>query len=116
MTFQELRSANDRRNDEKFPECRTWSLCDWMTCLTGEIGEAANIIKKIKHNRFPCSGTAQIPVFENRLQARRALANELADVQIYLDLLAGSVGINLEDTVRLTFNTKSRELNSEVLL
>jgi NTP pyrophosphatase (non-canonical NTP hydrolase) len=116
LTFKQLSIANWNRNNEKFSECRAWSLCDWVTCLVGEVGEAANIVKKMKLGRYPCKGTAETPIFEGPEDATKALASELADTQIYLDLLANSAGVDLESAVREKFNQKSKELQSKITL
>lgn len=36
-----------------------WSLSDWMTALTGEVGEAANIVKKLNRHRASGRDTRQ---------------------------------------------------------
>ena len=81
-----------------------WSLGEWMTAMTGEVGEAANLIKKIRRGDFSLE------------YARPELAKELADVLIYLDLLAHRAGIDLADAVRQKFNEVSRKQHIEVLL
>ena len=35
-----------------------WSLSDWMTAVTGELGEAANIAKKLNRVRDGIPGNA----------------------------------------------------------
>ena len=72
----------------------SWSLSDWMTATAGELGEAANIIKKMNRNRDGIPGNV-----ESASDLRAMLADELADVVIYLDLLAQAAGFDLE-TVR----------------
>ena len=69
----------------------SWSLSDWMTATAGEVGEAANIIKKLNRVRDGIPGNKETP---EELQA--ALADEIADVVIYLDLLAQAAGFDLE--------------------
>jgi NTP pyrophosphatase (non-canonical NTP hydrolase) len=69
----------------------SWSLSDWMTALAGEVGEAANIIKKLNRFRDGIPGNIETP---RQLQSQ--LAEELADVAIYLDLLAQAAGFDLE--------------------
>jgi NTP pyrophosphatase (non-canonical NTP hydrolase) len=72
----------------------SWSLSDWMTATAGELGEAANIIKKLNRVRDGIPGNAETPE-----QLRTMLADELADIAIYLDLLAQAAGFDLE-TIR----------------
>lgn len=72
----------------------SWSLSDWMTAVAGEVGEAANIIKKLNRFRDGIPGNR-----ETEEELRSALADEIADAAIYLDLLAQAAGFDLE-TIR----------------
>jgi NTP pyrophosphatase (non-canonical NTP hydrolase) len=93
MTFSE-RNLTRCENPNGFNhKLDSWSLSDWMTALTGEVGEAANIIKKLNRIRDGVRGN------NNNLtetQLREDLAEELADVAIYLDLLAQAAGFDLD--------------------
>lgn len=82
-----------------------WSLSDWFTACMGELGEAANIAKKLNRVRDGIPGNTQSP---QELQA--ALADELADVFIYLDLVCQSQGFNLQDAVINKFNRTSAKM------
>lgn len=86
-----------------------WTLSDWMTAVTGELGEAANIVKKLNRVRDGVSGNKQTP---EELQQR--LMEEIGDVFIYLDLLATRAGFKIEDAIRHSFNAKSEELGCEI--
>jgi len=82
-----------------------WSLADWMTAVTGEVGEAANIVKKLNRIRDGIPGNTQTA---DELQA--ALADEIADVFIYLDLMAQAAGFCLSNIVRDKFAKTSRKI------
>lgn len=69
----------------------SWSLSDWLTATAGELGEAANIIKKLNRVRDGIPGNTETPE-----QLRAQLAEELADVAIYLDLMVQAAGFDLE--------------------
>lgn len=71
-----------------------WSLSDWTTAVAGELGEAANIVKKLNRVRDGIPGNA-----ETEHELRDKLADEIADTVIYLDLMAQAAGFDLE-TVR----------------
>lgn len=71
-----------------------WTLSDWMTATTGELGEAANIIKKLNRIRDGIPGNDKT---EDELRAQ--LADEIADTYTYLDLLAQAAGIDLQEAV-----------------
>lgn len=83
----------------------SWSASDWMIAVLGELGEAANIQKKLNRVRDGIPGNK-----ETVGQLKEKLSNELADAYIYLDLFCQSQGIDLELAVNRVFNTKSQEL------
>lgn len=85
-----------------------WSMSDWITATLGELGEAANIVKKLNRVRDGIPGND-----ETEEELRTALADEIADTFIYLDLLAQSLGINLEDAVVKKFNRTSKKIGFE---
>lgn len=80
-----------------------WSLSDWCTALTGELGEAANIIKKLNRHRDGIT-TERDPAPEI-LQAELAL--ELADILAYLLPLASQAGVDLAQAFVTKFNEVS---------
>ena len=75
-----------------------------MLALTGEMGEAANLLKKMKRGDFTLD------------QIREDVGRELADVAIYLDLLADHLGIDLGAVTRSKFNEVSERIGSLVRL
>lgn len=93
LTFAALRKANLQRLPEfknargepahTEPDGSDWCLAQWMNALTGEVGEAANIIKKIDRGDMSLD------------EARKMLADELADIQTYLDIVAYQAGVDL---------------------
>jgi len=87
----------------------SWSLSDWFTATTGELGEAANIAKKLNRVRDGIKGNSETPE-----ELRDALADELADTFIYLDLLAQSQGIKLGDAVVSKFNRTSDKIGCPI--
>jgi NTP pyrophosphatase (non-canonical NTP hydrolase) len=88
-----------------------WSLSDWFLALTGEIGEAANIAKKL--NRFR-DGIPGNKVSKEELQIK--LRQELGDAFVYLDLLCQSQGISIGQAAVEVFNQKSEELGCPIRL
>lgn len=81
LTFDELREANKRRLptfknakgelSHSEPDGSDWSLSDWSNACLGELGEAANIIKKVRRGDITLD------------DARVSLAKEFADVVTY---------------------------------
>lgn len=83
----------------------SWSLSDWMTAVAGELGEAANVAKKLNRVRDGIPGNIETPE-----QLKANLADEIADTFIYLDLLAQSQGIVLQDAVISKFGKTSAKI------
>lgn len=112
LTFNVLRAANEKRLPEfknskgepahSEPDGSDWTLSDWATALSGEVGEAANIIKKVRRGDLTIE------------EARPALAKELADVVTYLDILAKQAGINLGAATIAKFNEVSERVDSTI--
>lgn len=86
-------------------QLHSWSTSDWFTAVVGELGEAANVAKKLNRVRDGITGNDESPD-----ELRLNLGRELADTFIYLDLLAQSVGVNLSDVVPSVFNAKSEKI------
>ena len=106
LTFFQLRVANEARCNRWHPNgVASWTLSDWAVATVGELGEACNIIKKINRIRDGLVGNhgedADASILHNKL------AKELADVVIYLDLIAAAASIDLENAVRDKFNEVS---------
>jgi len=72
--------------------------------MAGEVGEAANIIKKMRRGDL------------DRIKDRSLLADELADVAVYLDLLAYQANIDLGLAVKDKFNRTSERVGCDVRL
>lgn len=108
LTFQQLSRANCARlplflNAKGAPaheedDGSDWTPSDWMLATLGELGEAANKMKKVMRG--------DMPMYE----AREAIADELADTVIYLDILAAQMSISLGRAVAKKWNAKSKEL------
>lgn len=92
-----FKNAHGRPAHDK-PDGSDWCLAQWCNATLGELGEAANIIKKIERGDLTLD------------QARPMLAAELADTVTYLDLLAQRAGINLGDATRDKWNVVSERV------
>ena len=105
LKFSVLRAANlhrlpqfrNKRGDlaHSMPDGSDWSDAQWLEALVGEIGEYANLHKKRVRG--------DIDGVEFLVEA----ADELADVMIYLDILAYRIGVNLAVAVIDKFNRLS---------
>jgi NTP pyrophosphatase (non-canonical NTP hydrolase) len=82
-----------------------WSTSDWFVAIMGELGEAANIAKKLNRARDGVPGKKE-PVKALRDKLRK----ELGDTFVYLDLIAQSLGFFIGDAAVEVFDAKSREI------
>lgn len=108
MNFKEFSRLNRERceSPEGFNHALdSWSMSDWFMATMGELGEAANVGKKLNRVRDGIPGNNETPE-----ELREKLRRELADTLIYLDLLAQSQGIDLSDAVVETFDAKSDKI------
>ena len=106
MTFQRFSALNMARCRDGFKhEPGDWSASDWMVATMGELGEAANVLKKLNRERDGVKGNT-----ETADALRTKLASEIADTFIYLDLLAQSQGFSLADAVTEKFAETSAKI------
>lgn len=84
------------------PDGSDWSLTDWMTAVAGEVGEAANIIKKIRRGDFSLE------------EAKEPLSEELADAVCYIAILAFRADIDLGKAIIRKFNAVSAKVGSQI--
>jgi NTP pyrophosphatase (non-canonical NTP hydrolase) len=81
-----------------------WSVSDWACAMAGEAGEVCNAVKKL--NRIK-KEVQQAVGPQSREEAIAAIAKEIGDTFLYLDLLAQRLGISTEQAIRDTFNRVS---------
>jgi NTP pyrophosphatase (non-canonical NTP hydrolase) len=111
LSLQELRYANVARAEKWHDGAEPWSLADWSNALAGEVGEACNVVKKIR--RLETGTPKSRPDERDRHRLVSMLAGELADTMIYLDLLAHAAGVDLGCAVRDKFNHTSEAFGFE---
>jgi NTP pyrophosphatase (non-canonical NTP hydrolase) len=114
LTFKVLRDANiarlpvfkNARGEPAHSEVdgSDWSLSAWSNAVLGELGEAANLIKKIERGDFTL------------LEKREDLAKELADVVVYLDILAYRAGVDLGMATVSKWNEVSQRVGCRLRL
>ena len=124
LTFDTLRNANIARIPtfknahgelaHTEPDGSDWGPAEWLQALVGELGEYANKRKKFDRG--------DLSLEEFRVEA----AKELADVQIYLDILAmrcldtkkhaDPKGVNLGKATLDKFNEVSVRVDSPVFI
>lgn len=108
LTFNAFHQANCARceaNDGFAHSISQWTISDWMTATMGELGEAANLVKKLNRCRDGIKGNKEE---ESVLHAK--LKREIGDTFVYLDLMSRACGFTIEEAARDAFNAKSDEL------
>jgi NTP pyrophosphatase (non-canonical NTP hydrolase) len=110
LTFNTLRRANLKRlplfRDSKGRTCHSkedgsdWSPSMWLQAVVGELGEYANLRKKVERGDMTID------------EARPMLAKELADVVIYLDILAFQNGVDLGVATMEKWNETSKKIKA----
>ena len=81
------------------PDGSDWSLGEWCNAVLGELGEAANLIKKVKRGDLSLD------------EARTELGKEFADVLTYLDILSFRTGVDLGQVTIDKWNEVSKRVN-----
>ncbi|HEV1286529.1 MAG TPA: hypothetical protein VNU44_14505 [Bryobacteraceae bacterium] len=104
LDLQTLRTANLKRCEESFGMhggLDGWSEMEWGCAAAGEMGELCNLLKKRGRGEDISIGEVM---------------KEVADVIIYLDLLAAKLHVHLSGPIRDKFNEVSDRVGSAVKL
>lgn len=110
LTFADLRAANEARQSH-WGGSDNWTIADWSNAVAGEVGEACNVVKKIRRPELGTIGNGKdVAVYYVQLES------EIGDILIYLDLLAKKAGTTLDRAVMRAFNEKSEALGMPVKL
>lgn len=114
LTFNALREANLARlplfqNAQGEPahaeaDGSDWTNAQWLQAVLGELGELANVLKKVDRGDFALE------------EAGEQIAHELADVVTYLDILAMRLDVDLGRAVVDKFNLVSARVHAGVRL
>lgn len=91
----------------------SWSFAEWTNAMAGELGEAANLTKKLIRHRDNIAGNHKAEDKDVESLKRRA-AREIADVVIYADLACQALGFDLATEIRAAFNEKSAQLGCDI--
>jgi len=104
LTFNTLRRASRKRlplfKNAKGEAGKTveWTPAQWLQAIIGELGEYANLRKKIERGDFTLE------------DVKSKIADEIADVVIYIDILADKLGIDLGEAVMKKWNETSKRV------
>lgn len=112
LTFRTLRGGNMKRLPlfknakgglaHNKSDGSDWSPSQWLQAVVGELGEYANLRKKVERGDMTMD------------DARPMLADELADVVIYLDILAAQLGVDLGEAVMSKWNRTSEKVGAPI--
>lgn len=104
LTFKQFQDACEIRHQEQLQKFgldhgENWSVNDWIVAVTGELGELANIAKKVRRKDFPIE------------QVREELGKEWADIIAYMFYLAKKLEIDPATVVINKFDEIGVRLN-----
>lgn len=107
IDLKKFRETNIKRAKEGFKTYDNVPLLFFTTALAGEVGELCNMIKKKERAKY-----GGLDAGTNHKAAditKDVLKEEIGGIFIYLDLLASLEGIDLEEAIIETFNSKSEK-------
>lgn len=109
-TLWDIQAANHSRALRWHPGgLEEWSPSDWAVALGGECGELLNAVKKLNRLRDKLSHLRNQSSNEGEVIDK--IAEECADVFLYLQLLAMRLGIDLEHAIVQKFNAVSEQMD-----
>jgi len=91
----------------------SWSEAEWTNAILGELGEAANLTKKLLRHRDGVAGNVK-PEDQDVDYLRRQAAHEIIDAMIYADLTIQRLGFNTAELLKGVFNRKSDQLGCSI--
>lgn len=114
LTFNTLRAGNIARiplfkNAKGGPahsevDGSDWKPSTWSNAVLGELGELANLIKKVERGDITLDA------------CREEIAKECADVACYLDILSYRLGVDLGAAIMSKFNQVSVRVGAPIVL
>ncbi len=109
MNLGDISKINRSRCERWHAGGEPWTASDWSNALAGETGELCNIVKKVRRHethvdRIATGQSYNTPGMDELIPRIR---DEIADVFLYLDLVANHFGLELEDCIFPKFNRVS---------
>lgn len=105
LTFEKLQQKCKERLPLAFPICQEWKSAEWVMAIVGELGEMANILKKVNRGSKKMSKAVKL-----------SIEREFADTVIYLAFLANYLDIDAGEATKEKFNLVSRKFKCKVLI
>lgn len=110
LTLEAIMEVNAQRCDKWHKGKEPWTPERWITAIVGELGEMANITKKLFRVADGSLGLKEGESVE-RLEAEEE--KEWADTMLYMLLFAHYRGFKATEAIRHVFNAKSEQLGFE---
>lgn len=110
LTLSHIMMINMQRCEAWHQGDEPWSPERWVTAIVGELGEMANITKKLFRARDGSVGILGGVTIE---ELEKEQAKEWADTMLYMLLFAGYQQIDPMEALREVFNAKSEQLGFE---
>lgn len=107
LNLKEFSIINKTRAVEGFKTYENIPMSFWGNALAGEVGELCNMIKKQDRVAFGGIDGGSTKTAANI--SKEDLAEEVGGIFIYLDLYCSLNGIDLEEAIIKTFNSKSEK-------
>lgn len=114
LSFETFQIANRTRSKRFFEPASvdSWSPADTVVGMIGELGEACNVMKKLKRAQLGMVNKnkegRQVDALTD--EVRHKLMEEFAGAMLYFDQLAEHFGIDWQEAIEYTYNSKSEEL------
>lgn len=102
FNYEVYHQKNVNRTQESFHDISSWSPSDWMLAVTGELGELAHTLKKVKKGDYSFG------------EKKEQIADEIGDIFAYLDLLCTRLNIDLPKAIVNKFNKVSDRIGSDI--
>lgn len=104
LTLRDVSKVNRQRCDRWHSGSEPWSSSDWTNALAGEVGELCNVVKKIRCHESGAGTGYNTPDMTTLLAS---VKDEIADVYLYLDLVAYHFGLALKECIVPKFDRVS---------
>lgn len=114
VTLRDIAYYHRQRNKLWHAGAQPWTGADWGNAAAGEMGEACNVIKKLRRIELGMTGNQLRNQSTNVQELVDKLRGELGGTIIYILSICDHYGIDLTDAIRDEFNKVSDEQGLDV--
>lgn len=112
VTFDDFAKVNMERHKDWPTEVNIsvdeWDLNQWCVAIAEETGELCGAVKRLNRFRAGYKIKRRKSRIESEEEGKEAIKEEIGGIICYLDLMAQTLGLTLEDCAVDTFNAVSR--------